>query len=64
MRVVVLSLATFAWSVVAVAAEPPCTRVVQVRPSAETPGLSDNAFESDGDDPEIWAHPPSPGRAS
>ena len=57
MRAIVLSSLALLWGGAAWATQPPYTRVVQVKPSIETPNLPDNAFESDGDDPAIWIHP-------
>ncbi len=37
--------------------------VAEVRPVIETPGLPDNAFEADADDPAIWVHPTRPARS-
>ena len=37
--------------------------VAEVRPVIETPGLPENAFEADADDPAIWVHPTRPSRS-
>jgi 3-phytase len=62
MRVVVASLiAGLLGGVAQVSATP--YAVAPVRPTLETPGLPDNAFESDADDPAIWVHPTKPRRS-
>ena len=62
MRTVVASLAAFLLGGPAQVAAAPYP-IVPVRPALETPGLPDNAFEFDADDPAIWVHPAKPRRS-
>lgn len=62
MRVVVASLFAVLVGVDAHANQTPYP-IAPVRPALETPGLPDNAFEADGDDPAIWVHPTRPRRS-
>ena len=62
MRVVVASLVAALLGGTAQSAATPYP-VAAVRPALETPGLPDNAFESDADDPAIWVHRTRPARS-
>ena len=59
MRVIVASLVALWLGAAGQAAATPYP-IAPVRPALETPGLPDNAFESDADDPAIWVHPTKP----
>jgi Phytase len=62
MRVIVESLVALWLGAAGQAAAAPYP-IAPVRPALETPGLPDNAFESDADDRAIWVHPTTPRRS-